>query len=95
VLQADAFDYIRQGDAQTFDVVFLDPPFAADCLGELCRLLDEGQLLADGAHVYVEEDRAAPAVDLPGRWELLKRKAAGNVRYSLASVGPRTQGETR
>ena len=45
-----------------FDIVFLDPPFAADMLGDLCRLLDEASVLARGALVYIEEDRARPEV---------------------------------
>ena len=88
VLEADAYDFLNEQETAAFDIVFLDPPFADDALGELCRLLDDGGLLANDAFVYLEEDRAAPAVDLPGRWQLLKSKTAGNVRYSLARVEP-------
>jgi 16S rRNA (guanine966-N2)-methyltransferase len=86
VLEADAFDYLLQGNSEHFDLVFLDPPFAADALGELCRLLDEGPLLASGAHVYIEEDRTRPKVELPGAWQVVRTKEAGNVRYSLARL---------
>ena len=95
MLEADAFDYLRQSDPDSFDVVFLDPPFAADCLDELCRLLDEGPLLAPGAHIYIEEDRARPAGELPAGWRILRSKEAGNVRYSLARLASETQGEDR
>jgi 16S rRNA (guanine966-N2)-methyltransferase len=37
----DALEFLRDTDAVKFDIVFLDPPFAADMLPELCRLLDE------------------------------------------------------
>ena len=95
VLEADAYAFLGEKEGETFDIVFLDPPFADEAAGELCRLLDVGGLLADGAFVYIEEDRAAPAVDLPGRWQLLKSKTAGNVRYLLAKVEPNSQGEFR
>ena len=86
VMQRDAFAFLDEAGVPPFDVVFLDPPFAADFLGDLCRLLDEGPLLAEGALVYLEEDRAKPEVELPPGWSRLKSKAAGNVRYSLAKI---------
>jgi 16S rRNA (guanine966-N2)-methyltransferase len=87
VHNSDALKYLNAPDAKQFDIVFLDPPFAADMLGDLCRLLDESSILAKGARVYLEEDRARPAADLPQGWFLTKSKNAGNVRYSLALTG--------
>jgi 16S rRNA (guanine966-N2)-methyltransferase len=86
VRHADAFDFLRQCESQSFDIVFLDPPFVADALDELCRLLNQEGVLADGCLVYLEQDRSRPAVHLPDSWQLLKSKTAGNVRYSLARV---------
>ncbi len=86
VRQADARTFLKAPPGTPFDIVFLDPPFAADMLGELCRLLDEASMLGSGALVYLEEDRARPETDLPRGWRILKTKAAGNVRYSLAQV---------
>jgi len=83
----DALEFLSKADAGKFDIVFLDPPFAADLLPNLCRLLDEGSLLADNARIYIEEDRSGPAVKLPGGWRVLKTKNAGNVRYSLVEAG--------
>ena len=85
--QDDALEFLARGAEQPFDIVFLDPPFAAAMLGELCRLLDERSLLRQGALVYLEEDRSTPAVELPAGWNRVRSKAAGNVRYSLAKVG--------
>ena len=85
--QDDALEFLSKERQPPFDVVFLDPPFAAAMLGELCRLLDEHALVRNGSLVYLEEDRATPAVELPENWSVLKSKTAGNVRYSLAEVG--------
>ncbi len=83
VHNADAREFLR-GETGEFDVVFLDPPFAADMLDDLCRLLDEVSILADGALIYIEEDRARPEAKLPADWQIVKSNSAGNVRYSLA-----------
>jgi 16S rRNA (guanine966-N2)-methyltransferase len=86
VRQLDAMEFLRSGANSAFDVVFLDPPFAADMLGDLCRLLDKASLVRSGSLVYLEDDRARAPVELPGGWSLLRSKTAGNVRYSLAQV---------
>lgn len=87
VLHRDAFDYLAGAGPASFDIVFLDPPFAADALGDLCRLIDERRILTGGARVYLEQDRAHADAVLPAGWQLLRRKEGGNVRYSLASAG--------
>jgi len=79
----DALDYLRGEHSQRFDLVFLDPPFAADMVDELCRLLDEHKLLTNDACVYLEQDRSRPEPALPDGWRVLKNKTAGNVRYML------------
>lgn len=86
VRQANALAFLEAPAGKKFDIVFLDPPFAADMLGDLCRLLDEASVLCSGALVYLEEDRARPETDLPPGWRILKSKTAGNVRYSLAQA---------
>ena len=83
-----ATDYMDDSRTESFDIVFLDPPFADDNLAELCRLIDESELLAGNANVYLEQDRARAELDLPDGWTVLKSKVAGNVRYTLAAVGP-------
>jgi len=84
-----ARDYLESPGDRVFDFVFLDPPFADDNLGELCRLIDESGLLAKTANVYLEQDRARPEPVLPDGWQVLKSKTAGNVRYSLVAAGHR------
>ena len=82
----DAEHYLHTARRETFDIVFLDPPFADDRLDELCRLIDERGLLAPGGRVYLEQDRAKPGITLPEHWRLFKDKTAGNVRYMLAGA---------
>jgi 16S rRNA (guanine966-N2)-methyltransferase len=90
VRQADAVKYLQRPGTDQFDIVFLDPPFADDLHGDLCKLLDESSVLATDAPIYIEEDRAKSEVVLPPNWKTLKTKSAGNVRYSLVKPASKT-----
>ncbi len=85
--RGDAADYVRNARPASFDIIFLDPPFADDRLDDLCGLIEERGILAPGGRVYLEQDRAEPEAPLPDRWRVLKDKTAGNVRYMLVEVG--------
>ena len=85
VRNTDAMCYL-QGEVEPFDIVFLDPPFAADLLEDLCRLLDERGWLAAGARVYLEQDTERPLPRLPDGWAVLREKTAGQVRYALVTA---------
>jgi len=83
--QVDAIRYLKS-EPEPFDIVFLDPPFADDLLEDLCRLLSEGNWLADGARVYLEQDRERSLPALPDGWTIINDKTAGQVRYALVTV---------
>ncbi len=89
VQATSAMSYLQTVQADSFDLVFLDPPFADDSLDELCRLIDERGLLAEGANVYLEQDRARAEPSLPDGWSVTKNKIASNVRYMLVATGPK------
>jgi 16S rRNA (guanine966-N2)-methyltransferase len=86
VLNVDARHYLGGPNSKPFDIVFLDPPFAADLYDELCRLLSEQSWLADDARIYIEMDKDLPELCLPDGWQVVKNKAAGKVRYMLAAT---------
>jgi 16S rRNA (guanine966-N2)-methyltransferase len=71
----DAYAYLKRS-RETFDVVFLDPPFRQNALPAVFKQLG----LAPGARVYVEADEPfAPGAG----WQELKRSRAGQVSYQL------------
>lgn len=89
VHRADAFDYLRAETAEPYDLVFLDPPYADDSIGELCRLLHSGGWLTDGARLYFEHPKHGPVPQFPEAWSITHEKAAGQVRFGLmAAAGP-------
>jgi 16S rRNA (guanine966-N2)-methyltransferase len=85
ILNLDARQYLSRDSKTAFDIVFIDPPFAAELHDELCRLLAAGAWLSPDAKIYIELDRDQPEPALPDAWSILKDKTAGNVRYMLAS----------
>ena len=82
IVQADALLWL-QGEKRRFDIVFLDPPFAEDLLGEVCVLLEDGWLTAQ-ARVYLEWP-GAEELRLPPVWAVERTKQAGRVQFALAA----------
>lgn len=83
VVRADARAFLARAGGP-FDVIFLDPPFVAPVLPELCRRIEAGGWLRSGGLAYLEAPAAAGEPELPPGWTLLKSKRAGEVGYHLA-----------
>ena len=86
LLPGDALERLTDIDPGSVDIVFLDPPFQAGSLGTVCRRVAESGILAPGAKVYVEAERAAGLPDLPAAWQVAKSARAGNVCYALVET---------
>ncbi len=82
VERADALAWL-DGTARPFDIVFIDPPFAAELHTEAARRLEARGWLAPGARVYLEAPTRTPLPELPRQWQPLKAKQAGEVGYHL------------
>src|SRR3954463_14745326 len=82
VQEGDALGWLARS-RDTFDVVFLDPPFASDLAERALEALPPR--LAPGARVYVESG-AALAAGAP--WRTLREDRAGAVRYALLEFTP-------
>jgi 16S rRNA (guanine966-N2)-methyltransferase len=84
VLHADALQWLQGPCGRTFDILFLDPPFASGLLQPTCDLLVRRRWLAPRALVYLEAPAQNELPALPETWELVRDKRAGQVRYALA-----------
>ena len=82
VEREDAFRFLRRAPTP-FDIVFLDPPFAAGLLSKSAELLEAHGWLAPEALIYVESAAREPLPPLPASWQSLKAKQAGEVGYHL------------
>jgi 16S rRNA (guanine966-N2)-methyltransferase len=87
VSPTDAFSYLR-GTPRPFDIVFLDPPFAAGLLAPAATLLEEKGWLAPDALIYMESAARETRPDLPRAWVERKAKQAGLVGYHLFARNP-------
>lgn len=68
---------------QPFDIVFLDPPYAANVLNQCFNFLEQGWL-SKNALIYFEHDCPMDQATFPNSWEILREKKAGKVYYYLA-----------
>jgi 16S rRNA (guanine966-N2)-methyltransferase len=71
-----------QRPAQSFDIVFLDPPFDSTVLEQVASRLQQGWL-APGAYIYVECPAERSLATLPAQWAVHRTKHAGQVGYHL------------
>ncbi len=81
----DALHALAAPAPEPFDVVFVDPPFAAGVWTQAAALLAAGGWLAAGAWVYVEAGVDA-AWDAPADWRVHRQRETGAVRGTLFHV---------
>ena len=81
--QQDALSWLARS-SQTYDVVFVDPPYNSDLLAQSCILLEQNNHLADTAYIYLESASNQDLPDLPQNWQIIRGKKAGQVGYYLA-----------
>jgi len=82
VLQADGLAFLN-GPVQSFDIIFLDPPYATDLLPDCIQQLESAGWLSQIAWIYLEASQAEALPTLPANWQLYRSKRAGQVGYHL------------
>ncbi|KTC99133.1 16S rRNA (guanine(966)-N(2))-methyltransferase RsmD [Legionella erythra] len=85
VIHADALAFLST-TRETFDLVFLDPPFAHACHEACFTRLQASDCLPPGGLVYVESPESLTLN--PAAWQALKSKQAGHVFYALYKKMP-------
>jgi 16S rRNA (guanine966-N2)-methyltransferase len=82
VVQASVADWLST-PAESFDIVFLDPPFRKGMLPGCMQALESAGWLAADARIYIEAESGLE-LQLPENWKLTRSKRAGQVGYHLA-----------
>ncbi|MFT7560236.1 MAG: 16S rRNA (guanine966-N2)-methyltransferase [Flavobacteriales bacterium] len=78
----NSVQWLDQSTDKPYDIVFIDPPFAAKLWDESFKVLEHRKLLADRALIYVESPRDTK-LQLPENWEILREKSSGSLSYRL------------
>jgi len=82
IFPASAGKFLRDRRG-SFDIVFLDPPFAAGLLAKTCAQLLARGFLNPAALVYIESPRAACALPIPRDWHIIREKRCGIAQATL------------
>lgn len=82
IVQQDVLRFLA-GDAEPFDLVFLDPPFGKKLAEETCQRLEDKGWLVKQAKVYVEVEKGFALKNIPDNWHQLNKKSAGEVDFYL------------
>ncbi len=93
VMEYDAFLKYAKG-RESFDLIFLDPPYKSDFLSAALRLIDKGGVAKPGAFIVCEHE--TPDIfggdeKLSGRYEIKKANVYGRVRVTLLSPAARVE----
>ena len=80
ILRADVLRYLTRPSAQTFDLIFADPPYALKELPELPRLVLESSLLAPGGIFVLEH---GSDYDFSSNSAFLEHRQWGSVNFSF------------
>lgn len=81
ILRYDALAWLAAAPVLPYDIVFVDPPFAAGVADGVLALLARGWVAVDGV-VYVE---APAAPTLPAGWTILRQGHTRQVVFSLVA----------
>ena len=82
-----AVERFLQTQTDSFDLVFIDPPFGQNRVAPTCQQLEAQGWLTDYAKIYIAAERNLMWTDMPVNWRLLKSKAAGQVGFYLFQRG--------
>ncbi|QIZ78249.1 16S rRNA (guanine(966)-N(2))-methyltransferase RsmD [Ferrimonas lipolytica] len=87
VIHGDSLSYLAKSASQSFDVVFLDPPFRQDLYDRSIAALEANGYLAEQCWIYVESEAELAQLEVPSTWLLHREKKSGQVLSRLYRRG--------
>lgn len=82
--QVRQIDVLRLPDSPVrYDLIFLDPPFAANLHRQALDTFCSPRRLKPGGVIYIEQDAADSPLQLPVGYEWRKRSHAGRLQFGL------------
>jgi 16S rRNA (guanine966-N2)-methyltransferase len=90
IFNQDALNFLSEKSVQTFDFVFLDPPFNKNYLSKTLKALSKGHFVASNAKIYIESEfkilKNEVAEWLSTNIQINKQKHTGQVHYCLITL---------
>ena len=91
LINDDAVAYLSQVSNKSFDLVFLDPPFAKELLPQILKLIADNGYINQTSKIYIESEFQINNDNLSAlsgyRYNIAKQKKSSNVHYCLISLG--------
>lgn len=82
VWQTEALRWLRES-TQSFDIIFLDPPFGMSLLDKSLSLLIHSECIHTQTIIYIENEKdILPTPD----FEVMRKSCAGQVHYGLLKI---------
>ena len=91
IINEDAITHLAKPSKQSFDLVFLDPPFTKNLLLQSIKKLSSNNYINSQSQIYIEseykltEDNLSSLINY--HFKINKQKKSGNVHYCLISLG--------
>ncbi|PSF05068.1 16S rRNA (guanine(966)-N(2))-methyltransferase RsmD [Marinobacter fuscus] len=86
VVCQDVQGLLASASDNSFDIVFMDPPFRQGWLEKLVPLLQDRGWVRPGSWIYLEHESEAALPALPPGWQVHRQKTAGQVSYCLIRI---------
>lgn len=83
IRQANALTFLEKREGQSYDIVFVDPPFDLELQQRVMDLLVQHGWLSPGAIVYLESTVKQARGSAPAGWQAYRNKTIGEVRLQL------------
>ncbi|WP_298135423.1 16S rRNA (guanine(966)-N(2))-methyltransferase RsmD [Acidiferrobacter sp.] len=84
IVASEACGYVATQGPATFDIIFLDPPFAGSLLTDALTLILARGILAPAGFIYIES-AASGGFELPAGLLWHRHSRAGHVAFGLAA----------
>ncbi len=83
----NALVFLNNPAPQTFDIVFLDPPFNQGLMLKTIELLFKNNWLSNNSLLYIEQENSLAWEGLPEGWVCKKEKQTSQVKFGLFYYG--------
>ena len=91
IINEDAVIHLDKPKKKSFDLVFLDPPFATNLLLKTIEKLSSNNYINNQSQIYIESEYKLTEENLISLinydFKIKKQKKSGNVHYCLISLG--------